>query len=99
MQQQANRKQARRSLIHLPIGQLIADDRAVLDIGCYTGLSALAWYEGSKDTGAKVTIIDLCEANKGTYGNFRSTLSNTTQNLLLSLGIRLPETVPMTVLK
>lgn len=27
---------------------------SVLDIGCYTGLSALAWYEGTRETKAEV---------------------------------------------
>ena len=99
MQQEAKTKQAKRSRIYLHIGRLLADDRAVLDIGCYTGLSALAWYEGTKDTQAKVTIANLGEVHKETYGTSRSTPSSVTQSLLLSLGIRFPEMVLMTVLK
>ncbi|KAI1353075.1 S-adenosyl-L-methionine-dependent methyltransferase [Xylaria sp. FL0043] len=30
----------------------------VLDIGCYTGLSAIAMYQGTRDTGADVTTIE-----------------------------------------
>jgi hypothetical protein len=29
----------------------------VLDIGCYTGLSSMAWYEGTKETGAQVLLF------------------------------------------
>jgi len=30
----------------------------VLDVGCYTGLSAVAWYEGTKETQAKIMTIE-----------------------------------------
>ena len=32
-----------------------SDHLVVLDIGCYTGLSALAWYEGTRKSGAHVS--------------------------------------------
>jgi len=32
---------------------------AVLEIGCYSGYSALAWYEGTKGTGAEIITLEL----------------------------------------
>jgi len=29
----------------------------VLDIGCYTGFSAMAWFEGTVETGAEVSYL------------------------------------------
>ncbi|OTA99738.1 hypothetical protein M426DRAFT_268838 [Hypoxylon sp. CI-4A] len=33
--------------------------KRVLEIGCYTGYSALAWYEGTKDTKAEIITLEL----------------------------------------
>lgn len=36
----------------------------VLDIGCYTGLSALAWYEGTREIQAEVLyFVSIVPAN------------------------------------
>jgi hypothetical protein len=29
----------------------------VLDIGCYSGFSAMAWFEGTRETGAEVGLL------------------------------------------
>lgn len=48
--------------------------RRVLDIGCYTGLSALAWYEGTKDTQAEIYTIEydpeLAAAARDTFERY-----------------------------
>ena len=31
---------------------------SVLEIGCYSGYSALAWYEGTKDTKAEIVTLE-----------------------------------------
>lgn len=31
----------------------------VLEIGCFSGYSALAWYEGTKDTQAEIVTLEL----------------------------------------
>lgn len=31
----------------------------VLEIGCYSGYSALAWYEGTRDTQAEIVTLEL----------------------------------------
>ncbi|KAK2007133.1 S-adenosyl-L-methionine-dependent methyltransferase [Colletotrichum eremochloae] len=33
--------------------------KRILEIGCYTGYSALAWYEGTKDTKAEIITLEL----------------------------------------
>ncbi|KAI1075120.1 putative SAM-dependent O-methyltransferase [Whalleya microplaca] len=33
--------------------------KRVLEIGCYTGYSALAWYEGTKETQAEIITLEL----------------------------------------
>lgn len=35
-------------------GNILKYACSVLDIGCYTGLSAIAWYEGTRSTSAQV---------------------------------------------
>ncbi|KAI9870081.1 MAG: hypothetical protein M1830_004707 [Pleopsidium flavum] len=40
----------------------VAEDRQpkrILEIGCYSGYSALAWYEGTKSTGAEIITLEL----------------------------------------
>lgn len=31
----------------------------VLEIGCYSGYSAIAWYEGTKETQAEIVTLEL----------------------------------------
>ncbi|KAI5867001.1 putative SAM-dependent O-methyltransferase [Durotheca rogersii] len=33
--------------------------KRILEIGCYSGYSALAWYEGTKDTQAEIVTLEL----------------------------------------
>lgn len=42
----------------------LAQDRKpkrILEIGCYSGYSALAWYEGTKDTQAEIITLELSQ--------------------------------------
>ncbi|KAL8969998.1 MAG: hypothetical protein Q9183_001726 [Haloplaca sp. 2 TL-2023] len=48
----------------------------VLEIGTFTGFSALAWYEGTKATGAEIVTLDI-----------RHELLETTSNLFKELGV------------
>lgn len=43
--------------ILLSVTSLASHHSAVLDIGCYTGLSAIAWYEGTRETQAQVVLF------------------------------------------
>ena len=33
--------------------------RRILEVGCYSGFSAVAWYEGTKQTGAEIVTLEL----------------------------------------
>ena len=33
--------------------------KRILEIGCYSGYSALAWYEGTKETQAEIVTLEL----------------------------------------
>ena len=35
--------------------------KRILEIGCYSGYSALAWYEGTKDTQAEIITLELSQ--------------------------------------
>ncbi|KAK0630430.1 S-adenosyl-L-methionine-dependent methyltransferase [Bombardia bombarda] len=48
--------------------------KRVLEIGCYSGYSALAWYEGTKDTQAEIISLELSpkmiEASRAAFKKF-----------------------------
>ncbi|KAL8867859.1 MAG: hypothetical protein Q9174_005384 [Haloplaca sp. 1 TL-2023] len=57
------------------MAQWIAPKR-VLEIGTFTGFSALAWYEGTKATGAEIVTLDI-----------RHEMLETTSHLFKELGV------------
>ena len=48
--------------------------KRILEIGCYSGYSALAWYEGTKDTKAEIITLELSQvmidASRATFEKY-----------------------------
>ncbi|KAL1615418.1 putative secondary metabolism biosynthetic enzyme [Neofusicoccum ribis] len=51
--------------------------KRILEIGCYSGYSALAWYEGTRDTGAEIITLELSQvmidASRATFDKHQVT--------------------------
>lgn len=73
--------------------ELEADRWIFLDIGCYTGLSALAWYEGTRSTGAKFMVVVGRTMRARAHRRSRFSLSSTMLNLPRPLDPRSPSMV------